>query len=323
MNVTNEMPAGRFRISSNDLPTAFQPLQNCLQQSLPDELGAGQSTLFQLDQGLNYIETRYTPTRDLAILSRIEDQQPQLIITLGLQGHSCFSERNGDELIFNKGYTTISAFKVSDGERQYEANKPTLQLRLAITKHWLDSYFGEQKSLALFNRNKPLLSHQPTSHLALMASKQLLACAVPQEVRPLFTHGLAMSIVAAELAHFFADKRQDSSRFNEKEKAMAELARDILFDEFRSPPSVADLSNRVGTNQFKLKKLFHHFFNNTPYGLLSEFRMNHAYQLLEAKPCHVNVVADRVGYTHASNFTAAFIKHFGVAPKMVSKKTSH
>lgn len=94
-----------------------------------------------------------------------------------------------------------------------------------------------------------------------------------------------------------------------------------LFHEFKNPPSVAELSNRVGTNQFKLKKIFHHFFDNTPYGLLSEFRMNHAYQLLESKRCHVSVVADLVGFTHASNFTAAFIKHFGIPPKTVAKKS--
>jgi AraC family transcriptional regulator, transcriptional activator of the genes for pyochelin and ferripyochelin receptors len=102
---------------------------------------------------------------------------------------------------------------------------------------------------------------------------------------------------------------------------LAELARDILCDEFRNPPSVAELSNRVGTNQLNLKKIFHHFFENTPYGLLSEFRMDHAYQLLESRRCHVSVVANQVGFTHASNFTAAFIKHFGIPPKAVAWKS--
>ena len=77
----------------------------------------------------------------------------------------------------------------------------------------------------------------------------------------------------------------------------------------------------MGTNQFKLKQLFHHFFTNTPYGLLLEIRMNNAYQLLETTECQVSVAADLVGYSHASNFSAAFMKHFGVSPKAVSKKT--
>ncbi|MCK9397418.1 MAG: AraC family transcriptional regulator [Methylobacter sp.] len=97
------------------------------------------------------------------------------------------------------------------------------------------------------------------------------------------------------------------------------LARDILFNEFRHPPSVADLAKRVGTNQLKLKQLFHHFLNNTPYGLLLEIRMNHTYQLLKTGQCHVSVAADLVGYQHASNFSAAFARYFGVSPKQIAK----
>lgn len=321
MNPTNQTAVSRYRISSSDLPSQFHQQQKCLHQTLPDEAGMGKSAIFQLDQDLRYIETRYTPSKDLAILSKIDNQEPCLVVTLGLKGHSSFAGYQGNEVIFNEGYTTITTFKSSDGQRQYEANKPTIQLRLSMSKHWLDRYFGEQKSLDLFaKKNVQLLSHQPTSCQALMASRQLLACNVVQEIRPLFMHGQAMSILAAELGRLFDDSHQNSTRFNDKDKATAELARKILYQEFRNPPSVAELSTRAGTNQFKLKKIFHHFFNNTPYGLLSEYRMNHAYQLLESKRYHVSVVADLVGFTHASNFTAAFIKHFGIPPKAVAKR---
>jgi AraC-like DNA-binding protein len=47
--------------------------------------------------------------------------------------------------------------------------------------------------------------------------------------------------------------------------------------------------------------------------------MQLAYQLLETKQYPVNVVADKVGFAHASNFTLAFVKHFGVSPKAVGK----
>jgi len=50
--------------------------------------------------------------------------------------------------------------------------------------------------------------------------------------------------------------------------------------------------------------------------------MHNAYQLLESTHCQVSVAADRVGYNHASNFTAAFIKYFGISPKVVSKQYS-
>jgi len=321
MKSARHMTKDSFSIDSCDLPTHNQQHQNCLHQFLPDKIGIGQSAIFQLDQDLSYIETCYTPSKDLAILSKIDNQEPRLVVTLGLKGHSRFAGSHGDDVIFKEGYTTITAFKSSNGERQYEANKPVSQLRFSISKPWLDKYLSENKSAHLFDKKEAqLISHRPISAQGIMSARQLTSCNVVKELQLLFIHGHAMTILAAELAHLFEDSHQYSGAFNQKDKAVAELARDILFHEFRNPPSVAELSNRVGTNQFKLKKMFHYFFDNTPYGLLSEYRMNHAYHLLETNRCHVSVVADLVGFSHASNFTAAFIKHFGIPPKTVARK---
>ena len=153
-----------------------------------------------------------------------------------------------------------------------------------------------------------------------MAVQQLLVNNAPTETKRLYMHGQALSLLASELSHLFKSNKPGSIKYNQNDKEMAKSARDILFAEFKNPPTVSELSKRAGTNQLKLKKLFHHFFNNTPYGLLLEIRMNIAYQLLESSHCHVSVAADFVGYSHASNFSTAFVKFFGVSPKYVSRK---
>lgn len=58
-----QITARRWSISSDELQ--FHQQTNCLHQSLPENLGVGRSAIFQLDQDLSYIETRYTPTKDL------------------------------------------------------------------------------------------------------------------------------------------------------------------------------------------------------------------------------------------------------------------
>ena len=311
--------ARRWRISSDELQLHRQ--KECLQQSLPEDLGVGQSRIFQLDQDLSYIETRYTPSKDLAVLSRIDHQEPRLMITLSLKGHSRFAANSGNEIVFNEGNTSITTLRSSIGERQYQAQKPLVQLRFALTKNWLDRYFGDHKAAQLFNKTgTQLLNYQPISPQALYAAQQLLNCDTSKETNRIFMHGYAMSLLGFELSHLSEHKRSNLSGFNQRDAAIAKAARDILFQEFKNPPSVAELSNRVGTNQFKLKKLFHHFFNNTPYGLLLDIRMNNAYQLLESRQCQVNVAADLVGYNYAGNFSAAFIKYFGVSPKTIGKK---
>ncbi|WP_262964527.1 helix-turn-helix transcriptional regulator [Methylobacter psychrophilus] len=321
MKKIQQLTARKWSINVSDLPLQLQKTNNCLHQSLPKEAGYGHSNIFQLDKDLSYIETIYTPAKDLAILSRVDFQEPRMIVTVGLKGRSGFSGSQGNKIIFNEGFTSITTVNSSIGERQYEADKPITQLRFSIGKKWLDRYFGENKFTHLFNKgNIQQVSYHPVSHQGMCAAQQLLTCNVSREIRSIFMHGQAMSLLAAELTPLCQAQPEDGGIINEKDHRMAKLARDILFDEFKNPPSVEMLSIRVGTNQFKLKKLFHHFFKNTPYGLLLEFRMNKAYQLLESTGCQVGVAADFVGYNHASNFSNAFIKHFGISPKTISKK---
>ncbi len=316
---TKQTTARRWSISSDELQSHQQ--KDCLHQSLPENLGVGHSANFQLDQDLSYIETRYTPTKDLAVLSQIDYQEPRLVVTLGLKGQSRFSGNRGDELIFREGYTAITIIQSSIGERQYQAHKPTMQLRFALSKNWLGRYFGESKAAQLLGKSgTQLLSYQPISPQAISAAHQLLNCNVSTETSRIFMHGQAMSLLAFELSPLSEDKRHNLTRLDQKDAAIAKSARDILLREFRNPPSVEDLSKRVGTNQCKLKQLFHHFFSNTPYGLLLEIRMNNAYQLLETTQCQVSVAADLVGYSHASNFSTAFIKYFGISPKALPQK---
>jgi AraC family transcriptional activator of pyochelin receptor len=313
-----KMPS--LSIRNEELATEFLAGEQCLQQSLPDKLGTGYSKAYQLEQDFSYIETRYTPRKDVAILSRIEQQEPRLVVTLGIKGHSRFINSKGTELFFKPGYTSITTFGSITGERQYEAGKDMFQLRFSMGKNWLDGVFGEAKTAKLFNcADMRLLSCQPISAQGVLAAQLLTACNVADEVKPVFRRGLATTVLAAELDHLFQDERQNCSMFSRQDQAKAMLARDILFNEFREPPSVADLARRAGTNQLKLKQLFHHYFNNTPYGLLLEIRMNHAYQLLKTGQYHVSIAADRVGYQHASNFSAAFTRYFGVSPKEIAK----
>lgn len=315
----NHKTAGRWRIKNDDLPS--QQLADCHRQSLPDELGRGHSAMFQLDTDLNFIETHFQPNRDLAVLTRMDRPEPRLVVTLGIKGQSRFVDHQGHEIIFNEGYTSITAFHSSVGERQYQAQNAMAQVRFSLGKTWLDRYFGEKASARFFNKKSMrLLSHRPISNTALIATRQLLACDVDSSVKRLFMHGQAITILAAELSYLWQDNPESASTCHQKDQDIAQAARSILINEFKNPPSVSALSKRVGTNQFKLKQLFHHYFNTTPYGLLLAIRMDNAYRLLQTSGCQIDVAAEFVGYNHASNFSAAFSKYFGVSPSSIAKR---
>lgn len=308
-----------WRVKNDDLPTQFHAQQQCLQQSLPEELGVGYSNVFQLDTDLSYIETHYTPAHNLSVLSQIDAQEPRMVVTLGLKGQSCFASHQGEELIFNQGYTSIATFNTSSGERHYHAQQPVTQLRLSLSKNWLDRYFGAEKTAQLFNtKTVQRLSCQPISAQGIIAAQQLLTSNVAPEMKRVFMHAQALSLLTAELNCLYQEKPKQ--KFTARDKTIAQLARDILHDEFQQPPSVTELAKRAGTNPFKLKKLFQHFFTTTPYGMVLDIRMNKAYQLLASTHCQVNTAADFVGYSHANNFSVAFTHYFGVTPKVIAKQ---
>lgn len=308
-------------IHHHDLSAQFLPDDDCLQQRLPDTLGAGHSNIFKLDQDLSYIETHYTPRSDISIWSRIEEQEPMMVVTLALKGHSRFTPRQGDGVVFKQGHTSITTFHASEGARQYQAQQAVCQMRFVIGKSWLERYFGEQALPNFFDRKTMrVVKQQPISASGIIAAQALLNCNVAGKARPLFRQGQAMAILASELNTLLSESRPDTGRFSQRDKLMAERARDVLCEEYQNPPTVEALSRRVGTNQFKLKQLFHHYFTNTPYGLLLEIRMKTAYQLLKSSECSVGIAAEAVGYHHASNFSAAFSKYFGFPPKRLARQ---
>ncbi len=309
----------RWSISNDELPVYRQ--QNHLSQPLVKDLGEGYSNIYSVDAGLNYIETEYMPCKDLAVISQMDHQESRLVVTLGLRGHSCFANQKGDDVFFNEGYTTITTFNATIGERQYEANKTIRQVRFSMNRNWLNRYFSVAKINSLFcKKTIQTISHKPITTQGMLLVHQLGSANVSSEMERLLFHGHATTLLASELSHLFSDQCRQTEKFSQKDKEIARRAREILYQEFNNPPSVEQLSRRAGTNQFKLKKLFHYFFNNTPYGVLLEIRMNKAYQLLKSTHCHVNTAADFVGYQYASNFSAAFIKYYGVLPKTISKK---
>lgn len=93
-------------------------------------------------------------------------------------------------------------------------------------------------------------------------------------------------------------------------------AKGILENNMMSPPCLDELSRIVGLNTSKLKRGFRAVYNTTPYASLHKARMVKAGNLLSQKGMNVSQVAWTVGYSNLSHFAAAFLKHYGVNPKV-------
>ncbi len=308
-----------WRIASEDLPNHIE--QNHRIQGLHPEFGDGQSIHQKLQDGLSCTETRLLPNRDLAITSTMQHAEPQVVLTLSLAGQSGFRNGHDADLVFKKNYVTLTAFNQSSGERRYQAGDEIHQLRFMISQSWLQQHYPESKVKRLFRRSDLSLLRFGQAHpQSLIFAQSAIQPFQDQSTQQIFRLGCALTIIASEFNGLFNEQKTPLSKISIQQKKMAYAARSILQHELKNPPSVHELALRVGTNEFMLKQLFHHCFQTTPYAMLLEFRMGYAYRLLESTHCSVSNAAAQVGYTHASNFTTAFTRFFGISPKQVSKK---
>jgi AraC-like DNA-binding protein len=241
-----------------------------------------------------------------------------MVLTLGLQGSSRFDSNQGEDAIFKAGFSTLTTFNGSHGCRFYKEGNAVSQLRFSMSKRWLEQQFGGYSFDKVFRPGSmQQISHRPLSKASIFAVQQWLTNSLNNKTIPMFRHGQAMSILASELNHLFEVGSQPM-RLSERDKKIAKLARDILSAEFKSPPTIDQLCKRLGTNQSKLKQLFHSCYGTTPYSMLLDIRMTKAHQLLNSKNYSVSLVAEAVGYNHISNFCTAFHKYYGFTPKQTN-----
>ena len=241
------------------------------------------------------------------------------MVTLGLQGESQFISKRGESVPFTAGYSTITTFSSSLGERRYSADTHVRQLRFSVSQRWLEHYLGENPLGGLFDKAAVhIASHRPISAQAALITRQLLQTDVTDGLGKLDLHSKVLAILAAELADL-CQGAADAMPYSPKDVAMANAARNILLQEYQKPPSGKELARRVGTNQLKIKQLFHHCFNTTPYQMVLDVRMQTAYQMLQSGTFQVSAVALQVGYKHHANFSAAFSDYFGFPPGGVGR----
>ena len=70
----------------------------------------------------------------------------------------------------------------------------------------------------------------------------------------------------------------------------------------------------IGSNEFKLKQGFRLLYNNTVYGVFSEYRMEKAKQYLLNTQMPVSEIALQIGFELQSSFRKAFKRHFLMPP---------
>lgn len=84
-------------------------------------------------------------------------------------------------------------------------------------------------------------------------------------------------------------------------------------------PSLKELSKYFGTNEYKLKDGFRHFFKTSIYKFYTIERLKRAQLMIQQTSIPLKNIATMNGFTDYPNFSKSFKKQFGISPNEVAR----
>lgn len=178
----------------------------------------------------------------------------------------------------------------------------------------------EKKYLHTFGALPPLRHYTASEPCckSLLILQELAAHPLDHTLSNMWLHAKALELLVLYAAN--CDATDNNKCFNckflnlpdEREKIMA--AKKILLHQLQHPPTIAELSLRVGINQCYLKKGFKELFQTTILGFIQEQRIAKAKILLHDRSLSIADIAEALGYANTSNFTNWFKNATGFVP---------
>lgn len=289
------------------------------------EEGPWRSESMAVCEGVTLVHTQCNPTRDWVEPSVQDGDSVKLIATFAIAGESGYVAHKGDSVRFRCGQMTLTSFTACSGERRVSAGAFVRQLRVVMAKPALDRYLGDSASQGLSARNGvSKLGEWPIAVGSRALLQPLLA---PRHAMLPVDHQIAALTLAAEVLRHVASATDRgggddlAARYRLDAVTANKLlhAREVMNTQFDRRLTIQSLCMTVGLNEHTFKNGFRDMFNITPARYLLQLRMQRARVLLESG-ARVAQVAYATGYEYPSNFSAAFARYFGQAPKSVGSK---
>lgn len=149
------------------------------------------------------------------------------------------------------------------------------------------------------------------------STASLLTLTLEGEFRHQYVCATVNQLLCLALAALAEREKQTATpiRLSTRDKAALRQVRAMIGSDLRNAPDIDAWGRRVGLNRNKIRYGFKALYGMTVGDYWQDVRMNHAWSLLSKGECSLAEVAAAVGYGHITNFTTAFKRQFGQAPR--------
>lgn len=154
------------------------------------------------------------------------------------------------------------------------------------------------------------------NHKLALGLHQLLEERTPEATRYYFVEAKVAELLMLQWS--FLIKKEcllENIPLKEKEIEKMYQVKNILINNMHKDLTLKSIAHDVGTNEYNLKKHFKIVFGETVFGFLHGYKMEIAKSRLLDPKLKISELAEKLGYKHATHFSAAYKKHFGELPR--------
>ncbi len=235
------------------------------------------------------------------------------------QAHSSIIKRNANNVFCATENAVKHSFRKGENNIYFKVFLPYSYINTKIEQY--PDVFG---TLSTMIKNQcPVLKNGNIATTLEMKTviKQIRSAQAMGTLAPIYFETKIQELLLLQLQQMQKHTCPDCKYYTHYQEQLNE-ARNLIENDFQTPPTIAQLAQEVGMSETVLKTNFKNYFGNTIYGYLFEYRMNIAEKLLQNTTYTIAEIAEQSGYEHASHFTTAFKRKFGVSPTSYRIRTA-
>lgn len=304
-----------------------QQLIQWMPYPIPPEIGHGGSEAYHLLTGMALFhgQTQFNEALRGQMVPIAEVnmtfQEPSLMVHSLIRGQALIDDLdNGRQYLYNRGNDVYRFANHVRVKPSHDASTEVDLVSLIIGETVLSTLLGGRQARALLKK------------LNLLPSSQVHVRPTPAYVtKPLHTaldpslHGtLKMVVAQARTLEYLAALSQSVHAVSPakalgQDKKLVHRLHDYLIQLEGGMPTLLELASMFGRSAQLLNDDFAAEYGESIYCFMQERRLKQAHEAILKSEVALKHLAKNMGYSHVSNFSAAFKKRFGYAPGYLRK----
>jgi AraC-like DNA-binding protein len=289
--------------------------------TIPSHLGSGSGILLKIEDELFFNIYDFQLNTSITAHRKAVSYGEYFPIICWFSPDQMKQETHGEKKIINRDSPYSIFFPSPKIESNYliPAKNRIIILTITLTKNWLlRNLSGNKKSniLNLIESNNPFFLYEEISFNMGKYLEKLKGLEMDNIVSSIQLRSYILNFLVLFISAIEKRKRPSlTSNINHLDVEKLFDIRQVLTEQYSTPPAIKALASQAAMSESKLQKLFREVFGITIYQYVLKVRIEEAKKMIESKRFSVSEVGYEIGYTNLSHFTAAFKKQVGINPK--------